>query len=339
MGSIMTNKFLSLSLAVSVLALSACAGGSSSTTPASNTMQPSLKTSAIDKAMEKALAAAEASGNSQEILATLEQVHRRNPEDPVVATRYARALRDDEQINASVRVLKPFTSGDNPNANAVTEMAMTQLSLGDFEAAETFATQATEIDAKNARAYLALGTAQDAQNRHQDAEISFRQGVKHWQGDPSPILNNLALNLASQGHLEESLALLEKALKIAPHRKELERNRRIISTLLETSGPRPPAPNAKPAATAKVEAKPEPKVAVKPVAKPTKTKDKNADAYVIPAKKAIAVEAKEVKPVVAKKVEENLEEATEGKMNVKVQATSKVGLKLKNIKLKPLSEQ
>ena len=71
--------------------------------------------------------------------------------------------------------------------------------------------ESQELKEKNARAYLAMGTAQDALGRHQDAEISFREGLENWQGDPAPIMNNLALNLASQGHLEESLALLKKA--------------------------------------------------------------------------------------------------------------------------------
>ena len=62
--------------------------------------------------------------------------------------------------------------------------------------------------------------------------------MKHWKGDSTPILNNLALNLASQGHLEEALSLIEKAQKMAPGRMDLERNRRIIATLLETTGGR-----------------------------------------------------------------------------------------------------
>lgn len=241
-------KFLILTLSVSTLALSACAGGSGkneSSKPASSA-KPTLQTASIDRAMERALADAEANGNAQEILATLQQVHQRHPNDAIVATRYGRALREDDQINASVRTLKPFTSGDNKNVEAVTEMAMAQLALGDFKAAEKYATDATSADPKNARAYLALGTALDAQSNHQDAEIAFRDGLKHWKGDPTPILNNLALNLASQGHLSESLSLLEKALKISPRRMDLERNRRIIATLVETSNPRAPTPSAKP---------------------------------------------------------------------------------------------
>ncbi|HPD83752.1 MAG: tetratricopeptide repeat protein [Alphaproteobacteria bacterium] len=244
------SKFLILSLGISTLALSACAGGArqhaSAPATAANSMAPELKTTSIDRVMERALADAEANGNSQDVLAMLGQVYARHPEDPIVATRYGRALREDDQINAAVRTLTPFTKDPNKNTEAITEMAMTQLALGDFKAAERYANESIEMNSKNARGYLALGTAQDAQSKHQEAEVSFRKGLQFWQGDPTPILNNLALNLASQGHLGESLSLLEKALKISPNRMDLERNRRIIATLVETSGPTAPPPTDKP---------------------------------------------------------------------------------------------
>lgn len=238
------NKNLLLPL-FSVLILSACAASAPKTTT-SDTMRPTFKTSAIDKAIEKALTQAEASGDTQEVLTLLAQSHSRAPEDAVLAARYANALRQDEQIEKAIGVLAPFTSGENKDIDAITESAMAHLSIGDFKIAETLASDAIEMNKKNARAYLALGTAQDAQGKHQDAEISFREGIKYWNGNPAPILNNLALNLASQGHLEEALSLIQKAQKKAPRNMELERNKRIINTLLETSGPRPPSPTKKP---------------------------------------------------------------------------------------------
>ena len=274
----MNRKYIAVFLLVSTLSLSACAGGAPQTAqgPVSS-MNPNLQSAAIDRAMETAITQAEASGNTQEALALLGKVQKRNPKDPIVATRYARALREDEQINAAIRTLKPFTDGKQVNIEATTEMAMAQLALGDFKTAERYAVSATEMNPDNARAYLALGTAQDAQGRHQDAEISFREGVRHWKGDPSPILNNLALNLASQGHLEEALSLLKKAQKAAPQRIELERNRRIIATLLEATGPRPPAPDKKPDED-EADVETEKKAAVKkPAQKPKPVKKQETD--------------------------------------------------------------
>ncbi len=238
-----------LLILTSVIALSACGTSTQSEKPVTS-LNPNLKTSAIDRAMERALNKAEAAGNKQEVLLTLSQVHKRNLDNPIVATRYARALREDDQVNEAVRVLIPFVTPPNDNIDAITEMSMVQLSAADYKEAETYANKAIDANHKNARAYLALGTALDAQQKHEDAENAFRQGVKHWKGDASPILNNLALNLASQGHLKEALSLLEKALKESPNRLELERNRRIISTLLETTDETvinaPPKPQIKP---------------------------------------------------------------------------------------------
>ncbi len=197
-----------------------------------------LPTKSIDNSTEKLLAQAEAEGNSQQILAVLKDIHTQNPNDPIVATRYGRALREDDQVNAASRILEPFTKGNKINDEALTEMAMTQLALGKFQAAENYGQKAVSLNEKNGRAYLALGTALDAQKQHQAAEVAFRKGLKNWNGDSTPILNNLALNLASQGHLEEALSLIEKAQEMAPGRMDLERNRRIIATLLETTGGR-----------------------------------------------------------------------------------------------------
>ena len=46
-------------------------------------------------------------------------------------------------------------------------------------------------------------------------------------------MNNLALNLATQGFVDEAIEILERAQKISPDRIELERNLRIIRTLNE----------------------------------------------------------------------------------------------------------
>ena len=328
---ITNNKFSFLTLAVSVLALSACSGGTATKKPVtSNSMQPHLKSSSIDKAMEKALAQAEASGNNQEILAMLAQIHGRNPNDAIVATRYARALRSDDQINMAINTLSPYVRGENKNIEVITEMAMAQIAIGDFDAAEDYANTAIEMSPKNARAYLALGTAQDAQSRHQDAEISFRAGLKNWKGDPTPILNNLALNLASQGHLNESLSLLEKALKISPKRMDLERNRRIIATLVETSGTPAPAPSSKPA---------EAKKTMTPVDVPESAKPKPTTKPAAKTKEKVETAKEEAKEVAKKEIKEvKQEQATQAvKTSEKTEQTFQAPpakMKLNNLKMK-----
>lgn len=243
--------YLFLFLLAPLFILSGCASG-----PATGTYSPNNSIYAsgeripqsdkIDKGTEEMLKAAESVGNKQEMIAILKRIYNAHPDDPAVAVRYARILREDDQIAAAERILTPFTQGAKTNEDALTEMAMTQLALGEFEEAEKFAQKAIDKDDKNARAYLALGTAQDGQAKHEEAELAFREGIKHWKGDATPIMNNLALNLASQGHLQQALTLIETAQAKAPHRMDLERNRRIIATLLETAGPSAPAPGTKP---------------------------------------------------------------------------------------------
>lgn len=244
----MNKQTLLITVAISALSLSACSN--SGTTAGSynglNSYNSSKASNIVDKAIEKALKEAK---TDQERLTILGQMYSRDPDNQAVAISYAKALRNDEQINPSKRVLEKFTTGENKTSEALTELSITNIALGDFEAAEINAIDAIELSPKNGRAYLSMGTALDAQGKHEKAEKAFRSGIKNWKGDPAPILNNLALNLASQGRLEQSLEILHKAKKISPNRMEIERNLRIISTLQETAGTPPPTPNIKPEET------------------------------------------------------------------------------------------
>ena len=230
---LMTRKHRGLFLAtlsISVLALAAC-----STTGRNANMTNQADASRVDSMMDRAAREAKANGNSVESIAILEKLYSRNKDDAAIATSYGQALREDDQLNKARQVLVPFTSGKKAYPDAVTELAMVQLGLGQYKEAELTSKRAIELDPKSGRAYLALGTAQDALNYHEAAEDSFRKGTDNWKGDPSPILNNLALNLASQNKLDQALAILDKAKQISPGRMDIERNYRIISTLKESA--------------------------------------------------------------------------------------------------------
>ena len=249
------------SLSVSVLALAACG-----TTTDPNRSNPS-DAARVDSILERAAREAKASGNKAETVVLLAQVHERNPKDAAVATSYGQALREDEQFNLARQVLLPFSNGKNAYPDAVTEHSMVELAHGQYKEAELTARRAVEMDPKSGRAYLALGTALDAQNYHEQAEVAFRRGLDQWKGDPAPMMNNLALNLASQNKLDQAIDMLRKAQEISPGRMELERNLRIISTLKEGANDfyTKPAATAKPAPApvkqeaAKAEEKPEAK--------------------------------------------------------------------------------
>jgi Flp pilus assembly protein TadD len=293
----------------SALALSACGASTSDTKPvtsANQTARPSLKNveARLDKAVEEAVKQAENAQTTEESLRIYEELVQLRPRDPIIATKYARKLREDKQIERAEAALNPFAQNADAHPAVMTEMAMITLSKGDYTKAEEMARIAIDKVPNNGRAYLALGTALDAQGDYEDAETAFREGIKYWKGDPAPIMNNFALNLASQGKLQEALTVLTRAREISPHRMEIERNYRIIATLLETSSPAAPKPFKKPEAQ---------KPAVK---KETKTEAKPK------------IEVKEVKETVAvppkteKEAEEKKEEASEAPVKLQLQNRS-----------------
>jgi Flp pilus assembly protein TadD len=301
-----SRGFFVLGLSVSMIGLAAC--GTTSSSPTAN-VSNKAEASRVNSILERAAQQAKASGNKAEAAVLLEQIHNNNPKDAAIATAYAQALREDDQLNKARQVLLPHTDGDDAFPDAVTELAMVQLALGQYKEAELTSRKAVELDPNSGRAYLSLGTALDAQNYHEQAEVAFRRGVDKWKGDPAPVLNNLALNLASQNKLDQALDMLKKAQEISPGRAEIERNMRIISTLKEGAddfivrGGKTTAPIPKSAPkkveeptvkkeepkkadakkeTVKTEAKPEPKDEAKPKEK-AETETKKAEKKTPPA--------------------------------------------------------
>jgi len=174
-------------------------------------------------------------GYSASDLKRIENTYKSNTSDPKAAVNYARVLREFDYINRASIVLRPFAQDSESPAETKTEFAAIQLANGNYAEAEEFAQKAIDQEPANYDAYHYLGIALDAQGDHAAAETAFRSGLDNWQGDATPIMNNLALNLASQGYFTEAVTLLEKAVTISPDRLELMRNLRIVQTLKETS--------------------------------------------------------------------------------------------------------
>jgi len=256
--------FFALSLTTCLIALSAC-----STTSETANMSDQSGASRVDSILDRAAREAKASGNKVEALALVEQIYNRNKDDAALATGFAQALREDNQLNRARQIVYPFTEGEKAFPDAVTELAMIQLALGQYKEAELTARRAIELDPDQGRPFLALGTALDAQNYHEQAEVAFRRGLDKWKGDAAPILNNLALNLASQNKLDQAVAILEKAKEEFPGRLEIERNLRIISTLREGADDFIiKQEQEKKAAAAEAANKPKPSTPAKPATKP-----------------------------------------------------------------------
>ncbi len=234
-------KFLILS-ALSCFALSSCG----------LTMSDTEQNDRISTAIENAANTAMDKGQTKENLILLEKVYKRNPNDPKAAVQYASALRKNGYLYKAETVLSPFANDETADIAPLIEFAHVQMERGNYSTAESYARRAVKKDDTSSSAYHALAIALDAQGNHAPAEAAFRRALESWQGDPVPVMNNLALNLAAQERVEESIAILKRAKDMAPQRREIERNLRIIKTLNEPARPlgdyyRPaPKPKKKP---------------------------------------------------------------------------------------------
>lgn len=190
----------------------------------------------VGAALERAAGDASSAGNTAESLALLERAYKRDSGNQETAVKYAHALRSADRLNRAALVLTPFVEDGKAGAGAHTEYAAVMAATGSYADAEIHARKAIEMVPENAQAYHVLGIALDAQGQHKPAEEAFRKGLEYWQGDPSPILNNLGLNLASQGFIDEAIDTLRKAAATAPGRADIERNLRIV-TALQTQPP------------------------------------------------------------------------------------------------------
>lgn len=185
----------------------------------------------VDAALQRAHTEGQ-TGGAPESLASIEKLYKQDSNNPNVAVRYARSLRDNGRMTRAAMVLNPLI--ENPKTKTVgvvTEYAAVQAAMGNFEQAEKYARSAVVMDQNSAEAYHVLGIALDAQGFNKQAEVAFRKALDNWSGDPSPVLNNLGLNLAAQGFLDEAISTLHRAAALAPNKMEIERNLRIVQAL------------------------------------------------------------------------------------------------------------
>jgi Flp pilus assembly protein TadD len=217
----LNRSLLVLAAATATLALSACQATTSN-------MNAQQRSAAINAALEQA---SNTKSGRTESLAVLENAYKRDSENGDLGTRYGRALREAGRLQRSAIVLAPFADDGKKFPQAKIEYAATEAAMGNYDSAEDYARAALTLTPDNPHAHHILGVALDAQRKHEEAEKEFRTALEHWEGDPAPVLNNLGLNLASQGYIDEALDTLRTAAATAPNREEIERNLRIVSAL------------------------------------------------------------------------------------------------------------
>ncbi len=191
------------------------------------------QTERLDAAIEKAAIGASRNGSVTGTLIALERKYKRYSDKPEYALAYANGLRRANYLERASLILTPFGTATDAHKGVKTELSTIALGLGNYSSAEKYAQEAVLQDPEDHNAYQNLGIALDAKEMHPEAERAFRKGLEHWQGNPTVIMNNLALNLASQGFIDEAVEILERAKALSPDRIEIERNLRIIRTLNE----------------------------------------------------------------------------------------------------------
>ena len=188
----------------------------------------------IDAALQRAVDKTVKNGQGAQSMVYLEKIYKRNSEDANAAVNYARALRHNNYLLRALTVLSPFADDADALSSVQNEYAAIQLAQGNYAVAERYARKARVKEADNPLANHYLGIALDAQGDHIEAEKAFRKALDVWEGDPTSVMNNLALNLASQNKLDDALSILQKGQSIAPHKVEIERNIRIVKALKES---------------------------------------------------------------------------------------------------------
>lgn len=285
-----TRLLLNTLMLGSALMLAACQTTGSTGAGANKATDP------VDAALQRA-----SSEDRVDSLPAIERLYKQDSNNPKIAVRYARALRENGRMTRAAMVLNPLI--ENPKTktiDVITEYAAVQASMGNYEAAEKHARAAVLKDQNSAEAYHVLGIALDAQGFNKQAEVAFRKALDNWSGDPSPVLNNLGLNLAAQGFLDEAISTLRRAAALAPDKSEIERNLRIVQALQVQPGtntaPYAQTKNDQEAAKRKAPTAPDKSVSVKTETKTTKGESKieakadiKADTKTSPNKKAEVV--------------------------------------------------
>lgn len=207
------------------------------------------KKAATELRLSTAAAEASARGETAEALRQYEKLYAKNKNDRDIALNYAQLLRKTGNPQRAMIILSPFLLDKEGKEQRkidpllLNEYAAVEIELGNLDHATHLAdrvlsnAKAPEFhaDAKHLK-----GVALDAQGKHSAAEEMFRQSMESWKGDPTSVMNNLALSLAAQGKFDESLTMLRKALVMAPGKQDIARNIQFVETLRDTIVPKAP---------------------------------------------------------------------------------------------------
>lgn len=233
---------------ISLLSLSAC---KTVDTPVVGKAADSMMGMRKDTEARLSTAASEAiaAGKTVEAAKLYEDLYKKNKHDKTIALNYAQLLRKTGNPKMASSVLKPFLTTkegamiEKADPMLLNEFAASEIALGQMKSAETALNGVLEDEKSenlHADAYNLMGVTLDAQGQHKEAEQMFRLAMDGWKGNPTSVMNNLALCLASQGMFDDSLTTLRRALVMAPDKQEIARNIQIVSDLRDAIVPTAP---------------------------------------------------------------------------------------------------
>lgn len=186
-----------------------------------------------------AAAEAIAAGNTEEALQHYQKLWRNDKRDSSHALNYAQLLRRSGRSEEALNVLEPFAKKALGNKTSVSPLLLNEYAAILIEHGK-LAESRKVIDLvlaeeaytnSHADAMNLLGISLDAQGRHKEAETMFRLALEGWHGNPTTVMNNLAICLANQAMFDESLTTLRQALVMAPDKQEIARNIQLVSDL------------------------------------------------------------------------------------------------------------
>lgn len=158
--------------------------------------------------------------NAGEAVQLYERLYARNSGDTGIAVKYAEALRKAGMPQQALTILSPLAESQMKAKPAVlVEYAAANIAVGRFMHAQHALDKFYALDKKNAadkddykpQALNLNGLVLSASGHHEEAEEKYREALTSWLGNPSVVMNNLALSLAQQGKFDEALDFLEQA--------------------------------------------------------------------------------------------------------------------------------
>lgn len=197
---------------------------------------------AVESRLTTAAAEAIAAGRTADALTHYEKLYRSDKKDPINALNFAQLLRRSARGDEAIEVLHPFIKASDKKSQKISPLLLNEYAAALVEKGQLSQAQKIidrvladeEYANSHADAMNLLGVALDAQGRHKEAETMFRMALQGWNGNPTTVMNNLALCLANQAMFDEALTTLRQALVMAPDKQEIARNIQLVSELRDS---------------------------------------------------------------------------------------------------------